>query len=72
MALCGSEPRGLGETFRMAYAGDSITAMLAGKMARMAASSLGPTGPRIHRPGRAVGIAPMEGERRRWHGRRGR
>jgi MFS family permease len=35
----------LGETFGLAYAGDSIVAILAGKMAGMAASSRGPTGP---------------------------
>jgi len=35
----------LGETFGLAYAGDSIVAILAGQMAGAAASSRGPTGP---------------------------
>jgi MFS family permease len=35
----------LGETFSLAYAGDSIVAVLAGKMADMAAGSRGPSGP---------------------------
>lgn len=35
----------LGETFGLAYAGDSIVAILAGQMASVAASSRGPTGP---------------------------
>jgi MFS family permease len=35
----------LGETFGLAYAGDSIVAILAGQMAGMAAGSRGPSGP---------------------------
>ncbi|KAL9178802.1 hypothetical protein ACHAXT_003933 [Thalassiosira profunda] len=35
----------LGETFGLAYAGDSIVAILAGQMAGVAAASRGPTGP---------------------------
>ncbi|KAL7470883.1 hypothetical protein ACHAXS_011161 [Conticribra weissflogii] len=35
----------LGETFGLAYAGDSIVAILAGQLASLAASSRGPTGP---------------------------
>jgi len=35
----------LGETFGLAYAGDSIVAILAGQLASIAASSRGPTGP---------------------------
>jgi len=35
----------LGETFGLAYAGDSIVAILAGQMAGAAASTRGPTGP---------------------------
>ncbi|KAL7549039.1 hypothetical protein ACHAWF_012301 [Thalassiosira exigua] len=35
----------LGETFGLAYAGDSIVAILAGQMASVAAAARGPTGP---------------------------
>jgi len=35
----------LGETFGLAYAGDSIVAIIAGQFASLAASSRGPTGP---------------------------
>jgi len=35
----------LGETFGLAYAGDSIVAILAGQLAGLAASNRGPTGP---------------------------
>lgn len=35
----------LGETFGLAYAGDSIVAILAGKLAGVAAAARGPTGP---------------------------
>lgn len=43
----GKDPEGqyLGETFGLAYAGDSIVAILAGQMAAAAASQRGPTGP---------------------------
>lgn len=43
----GKDPQGqyLGETFGLAYAGDSIVAILAGQMAAAAASQRGPTGP---------------------------
>ena len=43
----GDDPNGkyLGETFGMAYAGDSIVAICAGQMAGMAAARRGPTGP---------------------------
>jgi len=43
----GDDPDGkyLGETFGVAYAGDSIVAILAGQMAGMIASRRGPTGP---------------------------
>lgn len=43
----GDDPDGkyLGETFGMAYAGDSIVAILAGQMAGLIASRRGPTGP---------------------------
>merc|ERR1711957_218791 len=37
--------RYLGETFGLAYAGDSIVAILAGQLASVAASKRGPTGP---------------------------
>lgn len=42
-----NDPEGtyLGETFGLAYAGDSIVAILAGQMAGMAAAQRGPTGP---------------------------
>lgn len=40
-----SEGKYLGETFGLAYAGDSIVAILAGQLAGAAASSQGPTGP---------------------------
>jgi MFS transporter, MFS domain-containing protein family, molybdate-anion transporter len=43
----GDDPDGkyLGETFGMAYAGDSIVAIFAGQMAGLAAAKRGPTGP---------------------------
>ena len=43
----GDDPDGkyLGETFGLAYAGDSIVAILAGQLAGLAAASRGPTGP---------------------------
>ena len=43
----GQDPTGkyLGETFGLAYAGDSIVAILAGQIAALAASARGPTGP---------------------------
>ncbi|KAG7355478.1 sugar transporter [Nitzschia inconspicua] len=43
----GEDPDGkyLGETFGLAYAGDSIVAILAGQLAGIAASQKGPTGP---------------------------
>ena len=43
----GDDPDGtyLGETFGMAYAGDSVVAITAGQLAAYAASSRGPTGP---------------------------
>eukprot|EP00542_Grammatophora_oceanica_P008775 CAMPEP_0194065788 /NCGR_PEP_ID=MMETSP0009_2-20130614/85664_1 /TAXON_ID=210454 /ORGANISM="Grammatophora oceanica, Strain CCMP 410" /LENGTH=542 /DNA_ID=CAMNT_0038718673 /DNA_START=78 /DNA_END=1706 /DNA_ORIENTATION=+ len=43
----GADPDGsyLGETFGMAYAGDSIVAILAGQLAGLAAGRRGPTGP---------------------------
>lgn len=43
----GDDPDGeyLGETFGLAYAGDSIVAIIAGQLASLAATSRGPTGP---------------------------
>lgn len=43
----GDDPDGeyLGETFGLAYAGDSIVAILAGQLASLAATKRGPTGP---------------------------
>jgi len=43
----GDDPDGryLGETFGLAYAGDSIVAIMAGQLAALAASRRGPTGP---------------------------
>ncbi|KAL3917730.1 MAG: hypothetical protein SGILL_004575, partial [Bacillariaceae sp.] len=43
----GDDPDGkyLGETFGMAYSGDSIVAILAGQLAAIAAAQRGPTGP---------------------------
>lgn len=43
----GDDPNGeyLGETFGLAYAGDSIVAIIAGQLASLAATSRGPTGP---------------------------
>eukprot|EP00537_Pseudo-nitzschia_pungens_P005944 CAMPEP_0172359426 /NCGR_PEP_ID=MMETSP1060-20121228/3631_1 /TAXON_ID=37318 /ORGANISM="Pseudo-nitzschia pungens, Strain cf. cingulata" /LENGTH=575 /DNA_ID=CAMNT_0013081071 /DNA_START=130 /DNA_END=1857 /DNA_ORIENTATION=+ len=43
----GDDPNGeyLGETFGLAYAGDSIVAIIAGQLASLAASRRGPTGP---------------------------
>jgi MFS family permease len=45
--IVGQDPDGkyLGETFGLAYAGDSLVAILAGQMATTAASQRGPTGP---------------------------
>lgn len=43
----GDDPNGkyLGETFGLAYAGDSIVAIIAGQLASLAATRRGPTGP---------------------------
>jgi len=43
----GDDPTGeyLGETFGLAYAGDSIVAIIAGQLASLAATARGPTGP---------------------------
>lgn len=43
----GDDPNGeyLGETFGLAYAGDSIVAIIAGQLASLAATQRGPTGP---------------------------
>uniref|UniRef100_A0A7S4EFD8 Molybdate-anion transporter n=1 Tax=Pseudo-nitzschia australis TaxID=44445 RepID=A0A7S4EFD8_9STRA len=43
----GDDPNGeyLGETFGLAYAGDSVVAIIAGQLASLAATKRGPTGP---------------------------